>query len=553
MTLRPFLIPLLSLALLAQPVHSQTATEATAETTADPLPSMEAIEAAWAAEDFTTVRAGLKRLAEEEGSSLAQYRYGRVLLEGRGGPIDPKAAALWLEQAVAQNHLPAATLLARIYLTGLPDSNGQPQKDPARAAALLRNAAARGAAEAQYYLALLYQAGNGIAADAEAAFNWLQAAAEQGYGPAQQALSDVYKDGNGTAADPALARYWLKEASHFNDPKARFDFAQMLLEGYGGEIDRPRAVTELTAAAEAGLVMAQRQLGMLYLEGADPALALQWLEQAAANGDLGAMSNLGHAYATGQGLAQDDAAALRWYRLASENGLGRATTVLARFQEVGRGGLTADADAAVTLYMQAVDQGSRTAALRLGQLVVSGDLTGDLAGRLAPQQMLPWVLALLNHSLSQDDAAALDQSLRWLEQVAQAGRAGTAPAMAALATYYRDGPNPDPTKALQWLQQAAQAGQLSAQVTLGQRHSIGDGVDLDYVAAHRWLNIAATRGHGEAAQQRDTLTALMTPDQLAEAQASARRYFAEEEPQPPATDQVVLEQIPAPSAAEADE
>ena len=136
------------------------------------LPDMAAVEQAWHRGEFVTVRQALRRLAQDQGSALAQYRYGQVLLNGHGGPRDLAAAIHWLQQAVAQDHLQATTLLARVYLSA-PDD----QRDAGAAAALLARAAPRGDREAQYYLGLLRSAGDGIPRDEVAAVNWLLAAA----------------------------------------------------------------------------------------------------------------------------------------------------------------------------------------------------------------------------------------------------------------------------------------------------------------------------------------------------------------------------------------
>jgi len=145
------LVSLLSVA-AATPLWSQSpATDPTidpaAPSEAAPLPEMAIVEQAWHRGDFVTVRNGLERLAKESGTALAQYRYGQVLLEGRGGPRDLEAATHWLQQASDQDHLQATTLLARLHL-----SAPEAQRDAAAAVALLARSATRGDSEAQYYL-----------------------------------------------------------------------------------------------------------------------------------------------------------------------------------------------------------------------------------------------------------------------------------------------------------------------------------------------------------------------------------------------------------------
>jgi hypothetical protein len=54
-------------------------------------------------------------------------------------------------------------------------------------------------------------------------------------------------------------------------------------------------------------------------------------------------------------------------------------------------------------------------------------------------------------------------------------------------------------------------------------------VAQDYVLAHMWFNLAASRApeaelHQEAVISRDKVAAKMTPDQIAEAQKMAREW-----------------------------
>ena len=47
---------------------------------------------------------------------------------------------------------------------------------------------------------------------------------------------------------------------------------------------------------------------------------------------------------------------------------------------------------------------------------------------------------------------------------------------------------------------------------------------LDYVQAHKWVNLAAAAGDAEAAKSRDVFAKLMTAEQVAEAQRLAREW-----------------------------
>ena len=55
-------------------------------------------------------------------------------------------------------------------------------------------------------------------------------------------------------------------------------------------------------------------------------------------------------------------------------------------------------------------------------------------------------------------------------------------------------------------------------VALGQRYLQGLGVLQDYVDAHMWFNLAASRGEAAAVSERDAVAAKMTPAQIESAQ-----------------------------------
>jgi TPR repeat protein len=60
---------------------------------------------------------------------------------------------------------------------------------------------------------------------------------------------------------------------------------------------------------------------------------------------------------------------------------------------------------------------------------------------------------------------------------------------------------------------------------LGLMFSTGrDGV-IDLVAAHKWFNLAALKGRGDAVQQRRELAALMSDAEIAMAQREARAWM----------------------------
>lgn len=505
--------------LLATETTSPPTQAAPAAPAVPDAPSMADVEAAWARGDFVFVRQGLKHLAENGGDMLAQYRYGRVLLEGRGGPQDLMAARDWLERAAAQNQAAASVLLARLYLSAAP---GGPARDPARAVVLLRPAAVRGNAEAQYYLGLLYSSGQGVTTDPVEALTWMQAAAENGHTEAQFELSRAYAEGIGTQVDSARALLWLQQAAEAGHGEAQYSLAYALDSGRGIARDRAAGLNWLLRAAEGGFLRAQVVLGKKYLRGdgvtANPQEAQRWLGLGVKAGDLEATVTLGLALLGRQGVAADPAQAKALLTLAAAEGAPRASFALGQIAEQQQGGLTE----AVKMYRQAVEQGSAAAGLHLGALAAAG----QLQGMMAPHRMVTWVAAR-----AAEDAKAAPQTestsaaATWLQIQAEAG---LRPAQAALGQLLLSGG--DAGAAVPWLTRAAQAGAVEAQHQLGRLYVQGEGLQQDYVQAHKWLNVAAASGSSAAFEMRAVVADLMTPEQVAEAQALARQFFATAKP-----------------------
>ena len=74
---------------------------------------------------------------------------------------------------------------------------------------------------------------------------------------------------------------------------------------------------------------------------------------------------------------------------------------------------------------------------------------------------------------------------------------------------------------------AAAQGDVSAYYDLGVAYSTGShGVDCDLIEAHKWFNLAAVSGHGEAQMCRGDISEEMTAREIAEAQRRAREWIA---------------------------
>ena len=90
----------------------------------------------------------------------------------------------------------------------------------------------------------------------------------------------------------------------------------------------------------------------------------------------------------------------------------------------------------------------------------------------------------------------------------------------------------DYQKAIQKFQPLAEQGHAIAQYNLGLMYDDGQGVPQDYVQAHKWFNLSATRSKGDlrkkTVRNRNAIEKKMSPVQVAEAQKLAREW----EPKP---------------------
>ena len=80
------------------------------------------------------------------------------------------------------------------------------------------------------------------------------------------------------------------------------------------------------------------------------------------------------------------------------------------------------------------------------------------------------------------------------------------------------------SEALREWQASANAGDAKAMLALGRLYVQGLGVPQNYVHAHMWFSLAASRFEAEAVKERDALAEKMSPEQVAEAQKLAAAW-----------------------------
>lgn len=333
-------------------------------------------------------------------------------------------------------------------------------------------------------------------------------AARKGDAGAEYRVGAAYLRGAGLPFDAKAGADWLRKSAAAGDVKGEATLGAMLALAAAPTPDQAaEGAGWLRKAAEAGDAHAAAQLGWLYASGhglaRDDAQALVWLRKAAAGGDGPGELYLGALYLDGHGVAQDAATGAGWLRKAADQGVASAEAELARCYAIGRG---VPRDAAQTAFWarKAADQGDPFGELLLGAAYESGqgadrdlaqafDLYSKAAEKGLPnaQMQLARVYDSGLGAVARDPAKSLD----WTRKAADKG---FAPGEYALGSLYRTGRGAaaqDYAQALVWLGKAAAQGDAAAQNDLASMYEAGQGTPRDDGQVRDWLGKAAAQGY----------------------------------------------------------
>lgn len=195
-------------------------------------------------------------------------------------PEDPFAAA------PAEGIAPTTADPAAVPVAGnaTPTSSVVAGPLPARNVSL-EQAAQAGDLTAQYELGLQRLA----ARQTQAGVALLRRAADRGFAMAQYRLAKIYERGEGVQADLTVARQWTERAAASGNRRAMHDLGVFFARGEGAPLDEAAAFRWFRQAAELGVADSQYNLGVLYQQGrgvnASASEALFWFLVAARQGD----------------------------------------------------------------------------------------------------------------------------------------------------------------------------------------------------------------------------------------------------------------------------
>lgn len=207
--------------------------------------------------------------------------------------------------------------VAQDYQAGL---NAAASGDYAAALKEWRPLAAKGHAQAQYDLGLMYRHARGVKRDYKQAAKWFHLAAEQGLVASQYDLGNLYFAGKGVKQDWTEALTWFKKAA-----------------------------AQGSASGKTSLAFMYR-----YGKGVPPSIgkALVWYLDAASQGHAPALDNLGMLYANGHSVPKDNVEAYKWLTLSNNFGSSRAARYLKYVTKKMTAAQVADAESRARAWIE---------------------------------------------------------------------------------------------------------------------------------------------------------------------------------------------------------
>ena len=192
------------------------------------------------------------------------------------------------------------------------------------AAEYLRKAAQRGSAEASYELGRLYQYGNGVKRDTEAADELLCESARSGYVPAYVLLGKIRYESKKYAS----AWKWFLKAAEKNDPTAQYYVFLFYKNGYHVAKNEKNAARYLEWALQAGSAEANLHVAKEAHAKSYHIKAMGHFQASATSGNAEAQYYLGTYYSGGKGTSVDLFKAAYWYKQAADQGHTKAKSSL---------------------------------------------------------------------------------------------------------------------------------------------------------------------------------------------------------------------------------
>ncbi len=316
------------------------------------------------------------------------------------------------------------------------------------------------------------------------------------------------------------------------------------------------AAAKFAEAAKQGNADAMNELGKLYLTGngvnQDAVEANKHFEEAVKLGNMRSATNLGISYKEARGVEQDHKKAAELLTKAADAGIAVAQYQLAEMYAFYMGmavnpeTLKTNPAKALELYTKAAEQGIPQAQYQVGYYYI----WGPDEDKHDPKLAIEWLrkaaasndLKILTDigRLLQDEYGPIYDPAGAVQVLTPAAQAGHPDAQFYLGKllYYGRGTKKDVATAVNLYNAAAQQGQSDAMYALARLYLSGEGVEKNPQRAYILAEMAIDGGvswdgeEGFAKVTRAEAKDLLTPEQLAEAQAALEQNRAAQKAAP---------------------
>lgn len=306
-------------------------------------------------------------------------------------------------------------------------------------------------------------------------------------------LGRMYLRGEGVNADPTKAIMWYKLGGEMADPSSLNGLGYMHLKGLGGlKADAAKAAEYFKSAAEQDYGPAQVNLGKLFLEQREVAIATQYFELAARHGHVEAFYYLAETHNQGLGREPSCGMAAVYYKIVAEKVEDIQSPMAWAHEQYQR----SNYENALIGFMMAAEQGYESAQANVAYLLDRDKSAFSLT------QPLNRLLSFLD-SPSEAEIAEEERNEkldRYIDEVAlmywtRASKQSNVDATVKMGDYYLKGigTDKDNEKAAACYQAAAEYQQSALALwNLGWMHENGLGVEQDFHLAKRFYDLALT-------------------------------------------------------------
>ncbi len=397
----------------------------------------------------------------------------------------------------------------------LPDKAAEPRSG--ERSTPLSDSARAGDAVSQLELANSYFHGkNGYKSDFELAAYWFRLAAKNGVPQAQFNLALCYDAGYGLERDVKEAARLYRLAADAGIPQAKYNLAIFYAYGVydqiGGvfEFDRNpgKAISLLEELCGEDFPPALTKYAEMLISGdtavsKDDSKALELVKRASAKNDPLGLCMLADFHFLGRICPKDEGKAVELLKKASELGSAEALAKLAYCHERGVG-VELNSETAFKLYQEAAQKGNSMAQVKLGDFYFSGIFV--------PQDVKmakKWYLsagdknhhALYNLACMSAEGIGEDKdAVRAARLFLASARLGNALAQFNIASCFSEGNGiaKDLGAAFYWFKRSAEQGNAKAQRRLAICCMKGEGTEENFSEGLAWLEKAAANGDPEA-------------------------------------------------------